>query len=396
MAPRPPAPRRPAEPASGTRGPYAAARRPRSPAALPVLRLGSAARPRLRRPPDPAGRRRLHAGPRASAPCPASLELLRRRRPLLSPELSPVAAVPSISGERPAEPRAGQISIWNERLTSSPLDFSKSRNLSFVMLIHSSYIHLFTGSVTEMSEASDSQNRSKEQVNLSQGTSPSSSYDEGSRSTPNNFPKAPTRQRKKRNSDSEDEDFVIEEEVTSKKKVVKKEYVVAAATSKPGLHEKPPAKRAPLSKVRKSTSSHETMEFTLGQRKEDEAAGGKKKRKESFRKTIARVIGTPSMMRDEDEDEEEEEAIAPPAMSQKLMADAIKTGAAPSKPKTKPPPAAPKSTAPKRSTRNIPAAEKNKGPVPEVQEDDEPLVLRKLKPKIHTTMMFIQWLRTLS
>ena len=89
---------------------------------------------------------------------------------------------------------------------------------------------------------------------------------------------------------------------------------------------------------------------------------------------------------DEEEDEEEEEPAAPPAKSQKLMADAIKTGAAPSKPKSAPKPKAPaqapQPSVPKRSTRNIPAAEKNKAPVPEVQEDDEPLVLRKLKPKI--------------
>src|SRR5215216_6102071 len=77
------------------------------------------------------------------------------------------------------------------------------------------------------------------------------------------------------------------------------------------------------------------------------------------------------------------------------MGDAIRSGAAPSKPKTAPKPSAQaqapkpssqaqasKSTAPKISTRNIPAAEKNKGPVPEVQEDEEPQVLRKLKPKI--------------
>ena len=77
------------------------------------------------------------------------------------------------------------------------------------------------------------------------------------------------------------------------------------------------------------------------------------------------------------------------------MEDAIRTSAAPSK--SKPKPKAPaqaqapkpsaqaqasKSTAPKRSTRNIPATEKNKALVPEVQEDEEPLVLRKLKPKI--------------
>nr|XP_045086357.1 uncharacterized protein Mb2253c-like [Aegilops tauschii subsp. strangulata] len=77
------------------------------------------------------------------------------------------------------------------------------------------------GSVSAMSEGSDSHNRSEEQLNLSEGTSPSGSYDEGSRSTPRNLPKVATRQRKKRTSESEDEDFVVEEEVTSKKKVLK-------------------------------------------------------------------------------------------------------------------------------------------------------------------------------
>ena len=75
-----------------------------------------------------------------------------------------------------------------------------------------------------MSDQSDSQNKSEEQVQLSEGTSPSSSYDDGSRSTPSNFPKAATRARKKRTSESEDEDYVaIEDEATSKKKVLKKE-----------------------------------------------------------------------------------------------------------------------------------------------------------------------------
>ena len=68
------------------------------------------------------------------------------------------------------------------------------------------------------------------------------------------------------------------------------------------------------------------------------------------------------------------------------MGDAIRSGAAPSKPNEAPKAAAPKpKTAPKRSTRNIPAAEKNKAPVPEAaieEEDDESHVLRKLKPKI--------------
>ena len=82
-----------------------------------------------------------------------------------------------------------------------------------------------------MSDQSDSQNRTEEQVQIIEGTSPSSSYDEGSRSTPSKLPKAATRSRKKRTLDSEDEDYVaVEEEVSSKKKVLKKEYATTAAT----------------------------------------------------------------------------------------------------------------------------------------------------------------------
>ena len=89
-----------------------------------------------------------------------------------------------------------------------------------------------------MFDQSDSQNKSEEQVKLSEGTSPSGSYDEGSRSTPSNLPKAATRTRKERNSDSKDEDYVaVEEEVTSKKKVLKKEYSAVAST-KPGMPKK--------------------------------------------------------------------------------------------------------------------------------------------------------------
>ncbi|XP_020168470.1 uncharacterized protein [Aegilops tauschii subsp. strangulata] len=210
-----------------------------------------------------------------------------------------------------------------------------------------------------MSKASDSQNRSEEQVNLMEGKTPSSSYDEDSRSTPSNFPKAATRQRNKRNSKSEDEDFVIEEDVTSMKKVLKKEYVGAAAT-KPCLRKKAPTKRTPMSKARASTK--ETMQFTLEPREEDDAASGKNKMKESVKKTVARVIGRPSMMRGEDGYEEEEDHFAPPVNSEKLMVDAIKTGVAPSKPMSGPKLAAPKPSSPKRSTRNISAAKKNKRP----------------------------------
>ena len=74
-----------------------------------------------------------------------------------------------------------------------------------------------------MSDQSDSQNRSKQQEQLSEGTSPSSNYVEGSRSTPSNLPKAATRARKKRTSDSKDEDYVAaEDEATPKKKLMKK------------------------------------------------------------------------------------------------------------------------------------------------------------------------------
>ena len=121
------------------------------------------------------------------------------------------------------------------------------------MLIYSTYTYLFTGSVSEMSDNSDSQNRSEEHANLSERTSPlDSSYDEGSISTRSNLPKDAIRQRKKRNSESEDEDITDDEEVTSKKKVIKKEQAAAAAI-KPGMQNKAPARRKPMSKVRTST-----------------------------------------------------------------------------------------------------------------------------------------------
>ena len=124
-----------------------------------------------------------------------------------------------------------------------------------------------------MSDQSDSQNMSEEQVNLSEGTSPSNSYDDGSRSTPSNLPKAATRQRRKINSESEDQDYVAaEEEVSSKKRVVKKEFGTTAST-KPGMHKKAPAKRVPISKARASTL--ETSKSTV-----EEAAGEGKKRKD--------------------------------------------------------------------------------------------------------------------
>ena len=216
---------------------------------------------------------------------------------------------------------------------------------------------LFTGSAVSffiMSDQSDSQDMSEEQVHMSEGTSPSSSSDEGRRSTPSNLPKAATRQRKKRTSESEDEDYVAEEEATSKKVVLKKEYGSAQST-KPGLKIKRPAGRQPMPKARAST------QVPLGSEPKEAAAEGKK-RNERIKKTTARVLGRSSIMRDSEE-EEEEEVAAPAPKAQKLMGDANKSGVASSKPK-KAPKATPKpKNAPKRNTMSIPAADKNKASV---------------------------------
>jgi hypothetical protein len=190
--------------------------------------------------------------------------------------------------------------------------------------------NIFTGSavsVCNMSDQSDNENKSEEQVHMSEGTSPSSSSDEGSRSTPRNLPKAATRASKKRISESEDEDYVAEEEeATSKKKVLKKEYGTAAAT-KPGVQKKAPARRVPTSKPRK-VATGETIKFTM---ESEEEAVGQDKKKKRVRTTTARVLGKPSMRRYSEE--EEEEVAAPAPKAQKLMGDAIKSGAASSKPK---------------------------------------------------------------
>ena len=187
-----------------------------------------------------------------------------------------------------------------------------------------------------MSDQSDSQNLSEQQVQMSEGTSPSSSSDDGSRSTPSNLPKAATRQRKKRTSDSEDEDYVAEEEATSMR-------VEPAQGIKPGMKIKRPAGRQPMSKARMST-----------EKPIEPVAAESKKRKERVKKTVARVLGKASIM----EEEEEEEVAAPAPKAPKLMGDAIKSGGAASKAKPAPKPK------PKRNTRSIPAAEKKeeKGP----------------------------------
>ena len=119
---------------------------------------------------------------------------------------------------------------------------------------------------------------------MSEGTSPSSTSDEGSRSTPSNLAKAATRARRKRTSDSEDENYVAaEDEATSKKVVLKK--VLSSTTVKPDMKIKRPVGRQPMSKARGSTQIPEMPE---------EPAAEGKKRKERVKKTMARVVGQPS------------------------------------------------------------------------------------------------------
>ena len=196
------------------------------------------------------------------------------------------------------------------------------KSLHFVMLIHSISSIIYSQgqqSVCNMSDQSDSQNLSEQQVQLSEGTSPSSSSDEGSRSTPSNLPKAATRQRKKKTSDSEDEDYVAEEEATSKR-------VEPAQGSKPGLKVKRPAGRQPMSKARASTEKPAPAPI-------EPIAAESKKRKERVKKTVAKVLGRASIMVEE---EEEEEVAAPAPKAAKLMGDAIRSGRAASKPKEAP------------------------------------------------------------
>src|SRR3954465_7846631 len=186
---------------------------------------------------------------------------------------------------------------------------------------------------------------------MSEGTSPSSSSDEGSRSTPSNLPKAATRQRKKKTSESEDEDYVAEEEATSKKIELKKEHGSSQST-KPGLKVKRPAGRKPMPKARASTKIPDKTTS-----KEPVVAEEKKERKRG--RWCKKVDPMAEFeQHTSNEEEEEEEGAAPAPKAPKLMGDAIRSGAAASKPKEAPK-TAPKKK-PKRNTRNIPAAEKNK------------------------------------
>ena len=92
-----------------------------------------------------------------------------------------------------------------------------------------------------------------------------------------------------------------------------------------------------MSKPRK-VATGETMKFTAESKEE---AAGEENKKKRERTTTARVLGKPSTRRVSEEEDEEEEDVALAPKAQKLMGDAIRSRAAPSKPKTAPKAAAP-------------------------------------------------------
>src|SRR4051812_47443528 len=247
--------------------------------------------------------------------------------------------------------------MWETKTKFLNHSFAK---ISAFCVAHPLYLiyKLFTGSAVSlfiMSDQSDSQNMSEQPVQMSEGTSPSSSSDEGRRSTPSNLPKAATRQRKKRTSESEDEDYVAEEEATSKKVVLQKEHGSRQST-KPGLKVRRPAGRQPMPKARASTKIPEKPAP-----KEPVAAEGKKERKRG--RWCNKVDPMVEFEQHSSDEDEEEEVAAPAPKAPKLMGDVIKSGATASKPKEAPKAASKAKTAPKRNTRSIPATEKNKAPV---------------------------------
>src|SRR4051812_15936463 len=198
-----------------------------------------------------------------------------------------------------------------------------------------------------MSDQSDSQNVSEQPVQMSEGTSPSSSSDEGTRSTPSNLPKAATTQRKKRTSELEDEDYVAEEEATSKKVELKKEHG-SRQSNKPGLKVKRPAGRQPMPKARASTKIPEKPAP-----KEPVAAETKKERKRGRWCKKVDPMAEFEQHSSNEEEEEEEEGVAPAPKAPKLMGDAIRSGAAASKPKEAPKSASKAKPTPKpKSKRN--------------------------------------------
>ena len=158
------------------------------------------------------------------------------------------------------------------------------------------------------------------------------------------------------------------------------------------MQKKAPAKRIPTSKPRK-VATGETMKFTI---ESDEEAAGQDKKKKRVRTTTAKVLGKPSMRRDSEEEEEEEEDAAPAPKAQKLMGDAIKAGAAPSKPKAAPKAAAPTPILNPRGTQEVYLHQRRTRPQCLKLLKKKVILLfgESLSPRFLITMMLIQLLKT--
>lgn len=186
------------------------------------------------------------------------------------------------------------------------------------------------------------------------------------------MPTATTRSRKKLNSNEEDADadFIPELSIPQKqkqkisiKKTVRKEYA------------RPDSMRAP-------ETTHKGKKLTL-----EDPSSKKAKKPEQKRPTkgVVHVVGSPMSMYEDlanasEEKEEEVAANAPPSKKKKLFADAMLSRSAP---KTKPsPPKSKKSVPPKRTTRDIPVAETNKGSASRdiaAEEEEDTSVMRQLR-----------------
>ncbi|KAI4994332.1 hypothetical protein ZWY2020_029380 [Hordeum vulgare] len=211
-----------------------------------------------------------------------------------------------------------------------------------------------------MSGSEDSQNEFREQsVEMDSGTSPEKSASNPSSPSSHGLPKPSTRQRKKLVSDEEDSDFMPEE------------------TSTPS--------KAPRKTVRKVTATPDNLIASKYARKSttlSKDVPAKKVGVKRPRKIIVHLVWRkPSMYEDlEDVEEEAPEEIPVPPKKKKLMADAMKSA-----PKT--PAKEKKVVAPVRTTKDIPAATKCKGPacsahVTEEEEDENVQILRKLRPTL--------------
>ncbi|KAI5006072.1 hypothetical protein ZWY2020_033315 [Hordeum vulgare] len=180
----------------------------------------------------------------------------------------------------------------------------------------------------------DSQNNfSEPSADMDSGTSLERRPSDQGTPTSHGMPKAATRSRRKINSDEEDVDFIPEEcvpqkqkEKTTVRKTMRKEYARPADIK---------ALKSRLAKKPRMKRSRNRIFHVVG-------------RETSMYEDPAEVSG---------DEEEEIPAEVPPPKMKNLMVDVMpkKTAPKPSAPKDK------KSIAPKRTTKDNPAAEKNKG-----------------------------------